>query len=185
MRINVALTQKSSRRSPGFRTTARRAEDGRRSPRMLPPAGAVPGRAARARRGPRMTDINTRPAAAGSDGPVRVEPDPIHATVARIVIDNPPVNAASHRVRLGLIDAIRAVADTPAIETAVLIGAGRTFMAGRRYQRVRRAAGRAHLARRDRGDRCLSETCRGGHQRRGAGRRLRDGPGLRRPRGGG
>ena len=76
-----------------------------------------------------MSDINTRPAA-GSDGPVRLEPDPIHATVARIVIDNPPVNAASYRVRLGLIDAIRAVADSPAIETAVLIGAGRTFMAG-------------------------------------------------------
>ena len=77
-----------------------------------------------------MTDVDTRPAAAGSDGPVRVEPDPVHATVARIVIDNPPVNAASHRVRLGLIDAIRMVADTPAIESAVLIGAGRTFMAG-------------------------------------------------------
>jgi 3-hydroxyacyl-CoA dehydrogenase len=50
--------------------------------------------------------------------------------VAVIIIDNPPVNAGSTAVRRGLHDAIATVAADPGIEAAVLIGAGKTFIAG-------------------------------------------------------
>lgn len=50
--------------------------------------------------------------------------------VAVIVIDNPPVNAASAEVRRGLMDAINAVARDDTVQAAVLIGAGSTFIAG-------------------------------------------------------
>ncbi|CAO3439402.1 Enoyl-CoA hydratase (EC 4.2.1.17) / Delta(3)-cis-delta(2)-trans-enoyl-CoA isomerase (EC 5.3.3.8) / 3-hydroxyacyl-CoA dehydrogenase (EC 1.1.1.35) / 3-hydroxybutyryl-CoA epimerase (EC 5.1.2.3) [Azospirillum doebereinerae] len=50
--------------------------------------------------------------------------------VAVIVIDNPPINAGSIGVRRGLLDAVAAVAADPAVAAAVLIGAGRTFVAG-------------------------------------------------------
>jgi 3-hydroxyacyl-CoA dehydrogenase len=59
--------------------------------------------------------------------PVRVERD---GAIAVLVIDNPPVNASSLEVRRALLAAIRAVGDDPAIEAAVLIGAGNTFIAG-------------------------------------------------------
>ena len=52
------------------------------------------------------------------------------ADVAVIVIDNPPVNAGSHSVREGLMSALSAVASDPDILAAVLIGAGRSFIAG-------------------------------------------------------
>jgi len=47
-----------------------------------------------------------------------------------IRIDNPPINAGSHEVRQGLLAAIRAVDADPALTGAILIGAGRMFMAG-------------------------------------------------------
>ena len=50
--------------------------------------------------------------------------------VAVIVIDNPPVNAGSAEVRRGLLDAIEAVGHDDAFKAAVLIGAGKTFIAG-------------------------------------------------------
>ncbi len=50
--------------------------------------------------------------------------------VAVVVIDNPPVNAASHAVRLGLLDAVAEIDGDPAITAAVVIGAGTTFVAG-------------------------------------------------------
>jgi len=51
-------------------------------------------------------------------------------TVAVLTVDNPPVNALSVVVRQGLIDGIkRAVAD-PAVAAIVLIGKGKTFIAG-------------------------------------------------------
>ena len=59
--------------------------------------------------------------------PVRVDRD---GSVAVIVIDNPPVNAGSFDVRLGLLEAIRTVAADNAIDAAVIIGAGSTFVAG-------------------------------------------------------
>lgn len=50
--------------------------------------------------------------------------------VAVVVIDNPPINAGSHAVRRGVVDAIEELAARPAIKAAVLIGAGKTFIAG-------------------------------------------------------
>lgn len=60
-------------------------------------------------------------------GSVRVERE---GSVAVIVIDNPPVNAGSHAVRQGLLAAVREVDADKAIAAAVLLGAGRTFVAG-------------------------------------------------------
>ncbi|MEX6508452.1 3-hydroxyacyl-CoA dehydrogenase NAD-binding domain-containing protein [Jiella sp. M17.18] len=50
--------------------------------------------------------------------------------VAIVVIDNPPVNAGSHAVRRGLLDAFAAVREMSGIEGVVLAGAGGTFVAG-------------------------------------------------------
>lgn len=58
---------------------------------------------------------------------VRVEMD---GTVAVVVIDNPPVNALSHHVRRGLLDAMAHIAADGDVEAAVLVCAGRTFIAG-------------------------------------------------------
>lgn len=58
---------------------------------------------------------------------VRVETD---GSVAVVVIDNPPVNALSHHVRRGLLDAMAHIAADDGVEAAVLICAGRTFIAG-------------------------------------------------------
>lgn len=58
---------------------------------------------------------------------VRVETD---GAVAVVVIDNPPVNALSHHVRRGLLDAMAHVAADADVAAAVLICAGRTFIAG-------------------------------------------------------
>ena len=58
---------------------------------------------------------------------VRTERD---GDVAVLVIDNPPVNAGSHAVRQGLLDAIAAVDADASVRGAVVIGAGTTFVAG-------------------------------------------------------
>src|SRR5580693_3474124 len=50
--------------------------------------------------------------------------------VAVITIDNPPVNALSPGVPEGISAAIDKIADDPEIRAAVLIGAGKTFVAG-------------------------------------------------------
>ncbi len=50
--------------------------------------------------------------------------------VAVITVDNPPVNALSHAVRLGLVDSLEKALADPACAAIVLIAAGRTFMAG-------------------------------------------------------
>jgi 3-hydroxyacyl-CoA dehydrogenase len=50
--------------------------------------------------------------------------------IAIILIDNPPVNAASHAVRSGLVEALAEANDDPAIGAIVLACAGRTFVAG-------------------------------------------------------
>lgn len=59
-------------------------------------------------------------------GPVRIR---MHDAIAVITIDNPPVNAAGLAVRQGLMAAARQLAAGPA-RAAVLVGAGRTFIAG-------------------------------------------------------
>lgn len=51
-------------------------------------------------------------------------------TIGVIVIDNPPVNAASHAVRAGLMTALAEANAHPAVEAIVLACAGRTFVAG-------------------------------------------------------
>jgi 3-hydroxyacyl-CoA dehydrogenase len=50
--------------------------------------------------------------------------------IAVVTIDNPPVNALSHRVRAGLAAALRQAAADPAVRAVVLAGWGRSFSAG-------------------------------------------------------
>ncbi len=50
--------------------------------------------------------------------------------VALFTIDNPPVNAASREVRLGLVAAMARAAADPAVAAVVIACAGRTFVAG-------------------------------------------------------
>jgi 3-hydroxyacyl-CoA dehydrogenase len=58
---------------------------------------------------------------------VRIQRD---GAVAVVVIDNPPVNATSHHVRLGLLDAVREINADSNVLGAVIMGAGRSFIAG-------------------------------------------------------
>jgi 3-hydroxyacyl-CoA dehydrogenase len=51
-------------------------------------------------------------------------------SVGVILIDNPPVNAASHAVRTGLMAAFAEANDDPDVQAIVLACAGRTFVAG-------------------------------------------------------
>ncbi len=60
-------------------------------------------------------------------GRVRIERE---GGVAVIVIDNPPVNAGSREVRAGLLAAVQEVTCDRSIGGVVLIGAGRSFVAG-------------------------------------------------------
>jgi 3-hydroxyacyl-CoA dehydrogenase len=50
--------------------------------------------------------------------------------VAVITVDNPPVNALKHDVRVGIRDAFRRANGDAAVQAIVLTGAGRTFIAG-------------------------------------------------------
>jgi 3-hydroxyacyl-CoA dehydrogenase len=50
--------------------------------------------------------------------------------VAVITIDNPPVNAMKHEVRLGLLDLISRAAGDPENPAIIIACAGRTFVAG-------------------------------------------------------
>ncbi len=50
--------------------------------------------------------------------------------IAVITIDNPPVNALSPGVPEGILDAIEKIDKDDSIKAAVLIGGGRTFVAG-------------------------------------------------------
>ncbi|NQU70503.1 MAG: enoyl-CoA hydratase/isomerase family protein, partial [Rhodospirillales bacterium] len=50
--------------------------------------------------------------------------------IAVITVDNPPVNAISQAVRQGLVDAMKRLADDAELEGAVIIGAGKVFIAG-------------------------------------------------------
>ncbi|MBZ5487805.1 enoyl-CoA hydratase/isomerase family protein [Halomonas aquamarina] len=53
-----------------------------------------------------------------------------HGDIGVIEIDNPPVNALSHAVRSGLIDALDEGIADPQTQTLVLLASGRTFIAG-------------------------------------------------------
>jgi 3-hydroxyacyl-CoA dehydrogenase len=50
--------------------------------------------------------------------------------VAVLTVNNPPVNALSHGVRLGLRDGLRRAAADQAVNAIVIVCAGRTFIAG-------------------------------------------------------
>src|SRR5439155_21647755 len=51
-------------------------------------------------------------------------------SIAVLTVDNPPVNALSQAVRQGMVDGIeRAIAD-PGVAAVVVIGKGKTFIAG-------------------------------------------------------
>ncbi len=50
--------------------------------------------------------------------------------IAVVLVDNPPVNALRHAVRLGILEAMRAAAGDAGIRAIVLSAKGRTFMAG-------------------------------------------------------
>ncbi len=50
--------------------------------------------------------------------------------IAVVLVDNPPVNALKHEVRLGLMEAFSQARDDPAVAAIVLACAGRTFIAG-------------------------------------------------------
>src|SRR5580704_12314920 len=50
--------------------------------------------------------------------------------IAIITIDNPPVNALSPGVPEGISEAIEQISNDPSVKAAVLIGGGRTFVAG-------------------------------------------------------
>lgn len=58
---------------------------------------------------------------------VRLERD---GSVGVIVVDNPPVNATSQGVRVGLLAAVTAIDSDATLTAAVLMGAGRTFVSG-------------------------------------------------------
>jgi 3-hydroxyacyl-CoA dehydrogenase len=60
-------------------------------------------------------------------GPIRVQRS---GGVATVVIDNPPVNASSWDVRRGLLTAIEQLSVDPSVSEIILIGAGKTFIAG-------------------------------------------------------
>lgn len=50
--------------------------------------------------------------------------------IAVITIDNPPINATSHVVRAGLVDALDQIDGNDAVRAAILICDGKTFIAG-------------------------------------------------------
>jgi 3-hydroxyacyl-CoA dehydrogenase len=60
-------------------------------------------------------------------GPIRLQQA---GGVATLVIDNPPVNASSWDVRRGLLAALERVSTDASISGIILIGAGKTFIAG-------------------------------------------------------
>ena len=55
-----------------------------------------------------------------------------------LTINNPPVNALSPGVPEGIVAGIEQFEKDAGIKAIVLIGAGRTFIAGRRHSRVRK-----------------------------------------------
>jgi len=50
--------------------------------------------------------------------------------VALIGIDNPPVNAISHSVRQGLVDAVARAEQNPAVKVLLIMSSGQMFSAG-------------------------------------------------------
>lgn len=66
------------------------------------------------------------------------------AAVATVTIDNPPVNVLTRSVRAGLLDAFAAIEADSTIESIVLRGAGRTFVAGADIRELERGPEAPH-----------------------------------------
>lgn len=54
----------------------------------------------------------------------------LEGDIGLIVLDNPPVNAAGHGLRAGLVAALDRLVAEPAVKVIALYGAGRSFIAG-------------------------------------------------------
>jgi 3-hydroxyacyl-CoA dehydrogenase len=63
-----------------------------------------------------------------------------HTGVALIQVDNPPVNALSPGVPEAILDALSAASQDPSVSAIVLMGAGKTFIAGADISSLERAA---------------------------------------------
>ena len=68
-----------------------------------------------------------------------------HGDIARVIVDNPPVNALSTAVRQGLMDALVQTEADPAARAVVLQCAGRTFIAGADVREFGQPAREPHL----------------------------------------
>ena len=69
--------------------------------------------------------------------PVRIETE---GDVAYVVVDNPPVNALSAGIPEALAQSVAAAAADAAVQAIVVMGAGRTFIAGADISELERAA---------------------------------------------
>lgn len=65
--------------------------------------------------------------------------------VATVTVDNPPVNALSHSVRVQLLDAIQQTETNPAVNSVILTCNGRTFIAGADIREFDQPAQTPHL----------------------------------------
>ena len=65
--------------------------------------------------------------------------------IARVIVDNPPVNALSATVRQGLVDALTETENDEAVRAVVLTCAGRTFIAGADVREFGQPAQEPHL----------------------------------------
>lgn len=54
----------------------------------------------------------------------------VHGNIAVLTVNNPPVNALSHSVRLSLDEGLKAAAADAAIQAIIIIGGGTTYIAG-------------------------------------------------------
>jgi 3-hydroxyacyl-CoA dehydrogenase len=54
----------------------------------------------------------------------------LRGRVLLVTVDNPPVNALGIEVRQGLMAAMEAADDAPAVGAVLIVGAGRNFIAG-------------------------------------------------------
>ena len=77
----------------------------------------------------------------------------VDGSVGVIVVDNPPVNAVSNAVRVGLVRALQDADRNSAVDTVVLACAGRTFIAGADIAEFGKPLREPTTLGRDRGDR--------------------------------
>ena len=93
--------------------------------------------------------------------------------IAVITVDNPPVNALSASVREGLADSLAKATADPEVKAMVLIGAGRTYIAGADIREFGKPMTGPGLQTIINGFEDLGEAGRGRDPRHGAGRRAR------------